>query len=404
MSTIIRFFCPLLLVVVCASTALAGAELKINEEAKINLGFRLQTLYLTQDRDLDGDGDFESHDDFKIRRARLRLGADVTKQIGIFLQTEFSEDAAAGGDVRMIDAFVQLKPHKLANIFIGENMAPGPRQTLTSSGALLALDRPGITYKSLTWGARAVTQFANTTYADADSGLRGDVDVRDTGITLFGTHSFNAALHVKYYLGIYDGIQQADADDERVAGRLQVNFFEAEEAYYELSTYLGKKKTVALGAAFDRQASVAADLAGGSDADYALYSVDLFADYPLGPGSVTFEAAYTDLDLDGATALDVAGDGSRLVDARQAQGDGYYLQAGYYINNMQPWAEYESWEAAAASGKGSYDAYRVGFSYFLAGHNANLKIGYEKMTADALIGTSREDSIETFAAGLFITY
>ena len=118
------------------------------------------------------------------------------------------------------------------------------------------------------------------------------------------------------------------------------------------------------------------------------------------------EAGYTDLDLDGATQLDSKGTGlvADAKDATQSEGDGYYVQAGYYIDKMQPWVEYETWDASAATGKGSYDAYRVGFSYFFAGHNANLKVGYEKMEADALIGSSSEDSIDTFAAGIYITY
>lgn len=387
-----------------ASPAFAGAEIKINDDSKINLGFRLQTLYLNHDEDLDGDGNFESVDDFKIRRARLRLGADVTKYVSAFFQTEFSQDAATGGDVRIIDAFIKLKLHKLANIIVGENMAPSSRQALTSSGGLMAIDRPGITYKALTWGTRIVGQFANTTYADADAGLRGDVDVRDLGATLFGSDSINETLHFKYYLGIYNGIQKAEKDNERIAGRVQVNVFDAEAGYYGLSTYLGKKKTVGIGAAFDTQSDVAIDQATGTAADYTLYTVDLFADYPVGPGSLTFEAAYTDLDLDGATQLDVKGDSTKLTDATQSEGDGYYVQTGYYINKWQPWIAYESWDAEASSGKGSYDAYRIGLSYFLKGHNANLKVGYESLEADANFTGTTEDSVDTFVAGLYITY
>ncbi len=119
-------------VVLFASNAFAGAKIKINDDAQINLGFRLQTLYLHHDKDLDGDGDFEDNDDFKIRRARLRLGADINKYIGIFLQTEFSQDSAAGGDVRLIDAFVKLKPHKLANFVIGDNLSQNHYDSLLS--------------------------------------------------------------------------------------------------------------------------------------------------------------------------------------------------------------------------------------------------------------------------------
>ncbi len=74
----------------------------------------------------------------------------------MFLQTEFAEEAGTGADMRIIDAFVTLKPHKLAYLYLGENMAPVLRQNLTSSGGLMAVDRPAVIYKNLTWGTRAL--------------------------------------------------------------------------------------------------------------------------------------------------------------------------------------------------------------------------------------------------------
>lgn len=126
-----------LLMPLMVSNAGAGAKVQINEDAEIDLGFRLQTLYLNTDRDLDADGSFEKVGDFLVRRARLRLDADVNQNVSIFLQTEFSQEGASGGNVRLIDAFVKFKLNKLATIIIGENMAPVTRQNLTSSGGLL---------------------------------------------------------------------------------------------------------------------------------------------------------------------------------------------------------------------------------------------------------------------------
>ncbi len=78
--------------------ARAGAKLQISEDSSIDLGFRLQGLYLRTEKDLDrpADGDFETVDDFKIRRARLRVGADITRWVSMFIQTEFAEDPATG--------------------------------------------------------------------------------------------------------------------------------------------------------------------------------------------------------------------------------------------------------------------------------------------------------------------
>ncbi len=378
-----------------ATSALAGATIQISDDSKIDLGFRLQALYLNTDSDIDSDGGFESLDDFKVRRGRIRLGADITKWVSMFLQTEFAEpEAGTGADMRVIDAFVQLKPHKLANLYMGENMAPVLRQNVTSSGGMMAIDRPGVIYKNLTWGTRALSTFANTTFGDTDAGLRGDVDVRDTGLTLFGSDSLTEMVHFKYYLGVYDGVQNAGDDSERYAARVQVNFFDPEPGYYNLSTYLGKKKTVGFGAAYDSQDDVDADASG--NIDYRMFTFDAFADYPVGPGYLTFEAAYIDLDLDDGGVI------STGKTAKNSQGDGFYTQAGYFINNWQPWIEYEDWSSDGTDG--GYDLTRVGLTYFIKGHNANIKVGYESFNADENIGSTNEDSIDTFVTGFYVTY
>lgn len=387
-----------------AEPALAGAKIQITDDTKIDLGFRLQTLYLHTETDLDGDGKFEDEDDFNVRRARIRLGADITKWASMFLQTEFAEEStAANADARIIDAFIRLKPHKLANIYLGENMAPVLRQNLTSSGALLAVDRPAIVYKNLTWGTRALAAFINKSFDDSDAGLRGDVDVRDMGATLFGSTSLTDMAHIKYYLGVYDGVQESDEDNERFAGRVQVNFFDSEPGYYNLSTYLGKKKTIGLGAAYDTQSEVDVDTTGKS-VDYRMWTVDAFTEYPVGPGQLSFEVAYIDLDLDDAGILDSSG-----KSAKNSQGDGYYAQAGYLIENVhprldnwQPWIEYEDWSSDGSTG--SFDNLRIGLTYFIKGHNANIKVGYEIFDADKNFSGTNEDSIETFVTGLYVTY
>jgi hypothetical protein len=381
--------------------AYAGAKIKINDDSEINLGFRLQTLYINTQGDLDGDGSFESVDDFKIRRARFRLGADVTKWVSMFLQTEFAEDPGSGGDVRLIDGLLKLKPHPWAHIIMGMNMAPAMRQNLTSSGGLMALDRPGLVYKNLTWGTRSLGVFSNSTYTDSDAGLRGSVGVRDMGVTLFGSGALSDLVSLKYYIGLYDGIQNGIEDSERYTGRVQVNFFDREAGYYNLSTYLGKKKTIGVGASFDTQDNVEVDVVSGDEVPYSQYTADVFVDLPLGEGALTAEAAYVNLDLDDA----VISKGTGIFDTRQSAGSGYYAQAGYFINNWQPWAEWETWNSdAEGSDLGSYDSYRVGVTYFLKGHNANIKAGYEQFNAKENFSGTSEDSVGSFVIGLYTTY
>ncbi|MBT3191708.1 MAG: porin, partial [Verrucomicrobia bacterium] len=280
-----------------AGIATAGAKIEIDEQSGIDLGFRVQPLLVVTESDIDGDGELDTESDFKVRRARLRLKGTLTDRITAFLQTDIGSGANGSGyDWRVIDAWVSVRINPLFTVLAGENMVPASRQNLTSSGALMAIDRPGINYKTLTWGTRSVYAFANRTFLDADAGLRGEIDVRDAGATAFGATSFTDDMHFKYYAGVYDGIQFADEDNLRYAGRVQVNFFDAEDKYFNLSTYLGSKKTVGIGASYDTQDAVST-CESMDVVDYTFYTFDAFVDLPCGPGTFTAEAAYEMLDL-----------------------------------------------------------------------------------------------------------
>ena len=370
-----------------ATAAHAGFKLKdADGNEKIDLGFRLQVLTIFSESDRDGDGDFESFDDFRIRRARFRLKGTVTPHFGMFFQTD-----VAGNDIQMIDAYIHLKKDARLQAFLGQHLPPSNRQNITSSGTLLAADRPNIIYKTLTWGARILNGFATATRPDTDSGIRGTAQVRDTGVTLFGVNEVGSNAHFKYHLGYYDGISAPGKDSERTTGRIQFNFGDPEPSYYSVATYLGKKNTLAIGASYDTQSDVGT-ASGSFQSDYDYYSVDIFGEKPVGNGSLTFEAAYSDLDL-----------ASR---APRVEGDGFYVQAGYLIRKekWQPWFMYEEWNADDPTGRGSGEAFRIGLSYFIAGHNANFKIGYESVSADTNFPSTSEDGLDTLLIGFYTTY
>jgi hypothetical protein len=358
-------------------------------------------MLILSEEDVDGDGALDSTEDFKLRRARIRLKLTVHEWVEGFLQTEAADTAGTGTDMRLIDAFVTLKPIGWTQLVMGEHMSPASRQNVTSSGVLMAMDRPGINYKTLTWGTRAVTALGTRTFSDSDAGLRGDVDVRDTGATLFGSGSLADDVHLKYYLGAYDGIQAAGSDDLRFTARGQVNLFDAEGGYFNSSTYLGKKKTVALGASYDTQPNVGT---GAAPFDYGFYTADLFTEWPVGPGSATFECAYENLDLDDTVAAPLEDGSLPTANPIQSQGDGFYAQAGYYVNQWQPWVLFETWDSDAGDGKGGYDLVRVGVTYYIAGQSANIKAGYERVMADTPIKQTSDDTIDTFSVGVYLTY
>ena len=405
-------FVGLLLVVFLAfpTPLWAGVKVKIDEDSSLELGFRLQTQFLSS---TNANADFsEDHEEkFTIRRASIRVGGNVTKWVKFFLQVGNNDEPGTdndASDVEVIDAYINLHLHDLAQIILGGHMVPSSRQHLTSSGALMAIDHPGITGYNLTWGLNGGAVFNTAAFEDGDLDLEGDVNLRDLGATFFGSFSLNDMVHAKYYVGAYNGIHfRNDGDDkERVAARVQLNFLDPEPTYYNLSTYLGQKKTIGIGASVDHQQRIARDLIDDDNVNYTSYSVDAFADIPVGPGSTTIEAGYSNLDLENSTALQDSASGAPK-NGKETQGQGFYVQSGYFINklNLQPWALYESWYSDASDDLGSWSAWRVGLSYFIKGHNANIKAGFEQFRSDQNIGGISDDkNIESFLIGFYVSY
>ncbi|MDH3216276.1 MAG: hypothetical protein OEN01_08290 [Candidatus Krumholzibacteria bacterium] len=263
---------------------------------------------------------------------------------------------------------------------------------------MMAIDRPGLNYKTLSWGARSLYAFNNSTFGFSSSGLSGEEDVRDAGVTLFGSGTLNEEVNLKYYAGVYDGIQMSGMDDERFAGRVQINIYDAEGGYHNSSTYLGKKKTVGVGASVDMQNSVAADTLGEA-IDYMFFSADAFAEFPAGEASVTLEGGVHVLDFDNAIRA-----AATPVDLSAVQGTGFYAEGGVLVKEQwQPWAEFEQWSSDADDGAGSYKLFRIGLNYYIRGQNANLKAAFESFQSDVAL-TSSEDTINSFVIGAFLTY
>ncbi|WP_370980959.1 porin [Agaribacterium sp. ZY112] len=385
---------------IASSAAIAEpGTLKLPDNIDMKLGGRLHVLASHSD---DSSLAEKDETEYQVRRARIRFSSTVDDWITFFLQTDMvGQQDKSGSGVALIDAFVQFKPKQEAQVVIGQHMSPALRQNVTSSGALLAIDRPSLTYKSLTWGTRALAGFSRKTQPETDAGLRGDVDVRDTGATFFGAADYSEKMHFSYYAGTYEGAQSASGD-KRYTLRGQVNFGDAENGYFNAANYLGKKDTIGLGVSYDQQGSVAKDVTSGHEVDYALSSVDLF----VAKAKVTFEAALINLDLGGADQLTFQ-DGSLLgankARGKEAEGTGYYLQAAYQLGEKwQPWAGYEQWSSNGDNDAGSFSSARLGVSYLLNDYSS-FKVGVETWNNE-VVPAGEENEFLTATAGYFITF
>ncbi len=377
-------------------------RLHFGDAGWVSVGARVQAIFIYNDSDL-----VDDDTEFRMRRARIMVRGEVTEWAGFSLATE-----GAGGNVTLIDSYLHFKPLPEVQFFVGRHLVAGTgRQAgTTSAAALMAMDRPAFSYKNLSFGGRAMTAFATSTLAGTDSGLRMDAQVRDEGITFWGDRSLSDNLHLKYYAGVHGGSRNSPARDEgdlRYSGRVAVNFGDDERGFFNSSTYLGRKQTVGLGVSFDAQNRVAID--SGNDVNYRFWTVDLFAEQSLGRGSASFEAAYGQLDLDDAGLLSrrdktTAFGDAAAVSGLQAQGDGFFAQAGYYFPNihLQPWILYEEWNSDTPGGEGSYNNARIGLTYFARGQNLNFKIGYERTRLEANPNGDRNSN--SIVTGVYMTF
>jgi hypothetical protein len=282
-------------------TAAAGVTLKLGDESEAELGLLVQGLARFTDFRNPDSNHAGSDEDLILRRADIYLGGYYTEYLKFFLQVEGvanCKGCVAGSDdsnkVRLTDATVTAHYKQVAQFIVGVQKPPANRDLLTTDATLMAIDRPGITGYNLTWGQRGRVEFNTATLANTNSGLSPTVADRDLGGTFFGTYSLSDIVHVKYYAGLYKGIQKNAKNEDwpRYTIRGQLNLFDPEPDYDNHGTYLGTKKTVALGLSRDYQWDVTSELGSKGAGSYVFNNIDLFVEYPVGPGSATFDSGY----------------------------------------------------------------------------------------------------------------
>lgn len=392
-----------LLVALSPGTSRAGAVLKLGDDASLDLGFVLHTGLLATSDLSAGNATLEPAYRAVVRRARLRLNARVTRWFGVVMQTDRGEgDGSLGFDFRLTDAYAVVDLHRSARFLVGSHLSPSSRQNLMTSTAMLAIDRPGIAFKSLSWGTRANARFGTSTLSQTDAGLRTAVPVRDIGATFWGIASPADFVHIKYFASALDGVRVDDGKTPRLVGRLQLGLFDAEQGYTQPGTNLGKQRVVALGASVEHQPGVVRDQKGNVG-DYGYRTADLFVELPAGPVTPAVELGYGALSLGGITAFDHDGnEATKPRDLRRAEGQGAYALVALLVASTQPWFMVERWVASAH--EGSFVAARAGINQFIDGHHASVRLALERVITDAPMALSGETSLDSAMASVFLFY
>ncbi len=350
-----------------AGSALAGPVWTFGPEdqglLKLDYKGQFQLLHRDTGAGTDDDGDAT---EFNFRRNRIALMGAWGENFGLYVQTEYTEDrnilpfgVSDGGDgeFEMLDAVLRFKMNDAFNLWVGKFKYSFTRENLEACEMPLTLDRSTMIRAPF-------------------------VSTRDKGVALWG-NLFNDMF--QYRLDVMNGRNDSASSPEsnpRFTGRVHVSLLDPEKGYGYRGTYLGKKKVLTLGAAFQSEAALA--YAGGEEVDYSAWTVDAFAEYPIeGVGTFTLSGAYVDYDLDegyknGSPDGDVTG--------LNGEKNGWYVKGGYMLPNLplQLFARAEGWSFAKLG-----DVYdqevglmAAGFNYYLRGQNLKVTVEYSALDFD----------------------
>jgi Phosphate-selective porin O and P len=270
------------------------------------------------------------------------FGGQVAKNVTFFVETDTpnlgktvpptAKNIQPGTILQ--DAYGEFKVSPAFAIDAGLMFVPFSHNSLQSAATLLPLD-----YGAYTFSQSVPTQSSTG---------------RDAGFQARGYFLDN---HLEYRVGAFQGAGDPRSHDAfRYVGRVQYSFFDTDTGFFYTGTSTGKKKFVAVGAAVDAQK------------DYRGYDADAFIDLPAGPGAFTGQFDYNHFD----------GDVTFATLPRQHD---YLLELGYLVAALKltPVLQFSKRNIVDAAA-GDETHWSVGLNYWRAGHNANVKAAYSRIS------------------------
>ena len=291
---------------------------------------------------------------FFIRRVRVLLGGTLFDNFEYFFDVDapnlFKGNAPDGSKTQpgliVQDIFFTYKAVADAlKVDVGYMLTPGAHNALQGAGTLYSWD-----------------YFASSFIHGVPFGHGTG---RDAGLQLRG-HVLDGML--EYRLGLFNGFRKPSTVDNtvtppvttrvhaenffRLAGRVQLNLLDPEvPGFFYAGTYLGAKKVLSFGGAFDIQGA------------YKHWALDGIVDLPLGPGGLTAQ-------------LNVGGwSGGTLFNLPTQWA--VMGEAGYRIDAVQlsPIVRFEQ-RYYSSDATADETRFGIGAAYWPRGHNVNLKAFY----------------------------
>jgi len=352
-----------------AGTAFAGPRITFGPEDQgaLQIDYKGQFQMTVRDNGSGANGD-STTTNFNFRRNRLAFMGKYGDMLSLYVQTEFVEDPNVGTlgvsdrsvdtEFQMLDAVMRFKFNDAFRVNVGKFKYSFSRENLEACEMPLTLDR---------------SLFIRAPY----------VSTRDVGVAVWG-NLFNDVF--QYRLDAMEGRKAGDRDDNsysspdsnfRYTARAHVTLLDPEKDYGYKGTYMGEKKVLTFGAAYQYEPDVAyGDARAKADKkDYQAWTVDGFFEYPVEDvGTFTLSAAYADYDLDEAYKVSANVDSGAI--GLNGEKNGWYAKAGYMLPNLplQFFGRYEKWSFAALNNIYDQDItwYGGGVNYYIWGQNLKL--------------------------------
>lgn len=324
----------------------AAFELKVSDDYFAKLDFLMQPqVQLSHDPKKGPEGGPDLASDFFVRRTRLLLFGQVSKWVSFFFETDSPNWGKAGKwtpEFYVQDAFVTFNVDPAFRVDVGMLLLPFIHQARQGAINLHTLDYHTELIKYPV-GSQKV-------WRDMGVEVRGIVSGLDYRFAITNGVAFNAGD-----AAATPAVAPMNLDDiPRFSGRLAWNFFDVEDGFFYGGTYLGKKKVLAIGAAFDVQPE-----AFGKDTMQLAIGGDVFFDLPMGGNRLSGQAAF----------VFYGGDGN------PNEGMGALFDIGYAFGDWEPILAVDWFKPEAASDfEGHFLGTHLGLNWWMQGHNANIKL------------------------------
>lgn len=312
--------------------------------------------------------------DFYVRRTRFVLGGQITKWVSFFAETDMPNwgkggnwstlerhnhsitggatgNSVGGSPMFIQDAYIHLNIHEAFNIVGGMILTPFVHNASQGATSLHTLDYHVDLMK---YPAQM-----NKVWRDNGVMFRGFLFKKRLDYRIAITNGVNDGTTMIAATATAPAVVARTGECPRFSGRLQYNLFDAEEGFFLAGTYLGKKKVVSFGFAYDVQPSVY-----GKDNAYWAMGGDVFVDLPMGKNRLSGQ-------------VNVLGYGG---DTNPNRGVGMLADVGYAIGRWEPLVAFDWYrpknEPYTTVSRFSNDFFgsHLGLNWWFRGHTANFKL------------------------------